>query len=173
MSTSVWLLKICWNILNQHAGLSAQENCHYPKKKQTVLKDLLPSPLSWNITTTPLQNLKFGHILWGKMWQQVCVFLKREFSVDAAFRPGLICFSGEDVVSAGGLCWWVDCCWCWGFCWIVVFVPVSLWYRNRLVLFRKPVPAWVIIRPWAHECLKVSFVKFSQGPPQNRARQWW
>lgn len=49
-----------------------------------------------------------------------------------------------------------------GLCGMVVIVPVSPGYRKRLVLCRKPVPVWGIIRVWVLECLKVSFVKFSQ-----------
>lgn len=68
-------------------------------------------------------------------------FLKRQHCVDAASRPGLICFCGEDVVSAGRLCWWVDWCWCRGF---VGWWSLFLWAFGRkcLVLCRKAPLMW-------------------------------
>lgn len=59
--------------------------------------------------------MKLRHILWGKIWQQVCFSWKESILSMLPPGPGLIWFSGEDVVSAGRLCWWVDWCCCWGF----------------------------------------------------------
>lgn len=90
-------------------------------------------------------------------------FLKREHCVLPASKPGLILFSGEDVVSAGRFCWWVDWYWCW-----------ALWdgghcscEPKRLVLWRL---VWGIRRVWVQQKPKLTF---HLNLKDSCANQWW
>lgn len=72
-------------------------HCHDLWQQATALLKI------WNVDTSCEE--KYG---------SECVFPERSVFVATAPRPALICFSGEDVVSAGRLCWWVNWYWRWG-----------------------------------------------------------
>ena len=145
-----------------------QNTLYHTNNTATVLKGLALSPFGWNITTDALQNTELRHILRGKIWQQVCVFLKREaLCVDGCLqaRPYLLQRGGC------GQCWeallmgWLVLVL--GLCGMVGHCSCEPWVAKRLVVMQKnPAPVGggggYKKRLGSLECLKVSLVKFSQ-----------
>lgn len=68
---------------------------------QFQLKRLSTLTLYWNITSGT-QNINFRHILWGKICQQVCFFLKWELCVKVASSWVLSASAGRMWSALGG-----------------------------------------------------------------------
>lgn len=81
-----------------NTGIIAQKKCKGCVERfgtvSTVVKYYNRRTTKYEIKTHPVRKNMAASVF----------FLKREYPVEAASRPGLICFSGEDVVSAGRLC---------------------------------------------------------------------
>lgn len=177
------------NLLSQASKYASKKKklslsrTHTPTPTRDTLKDLAPSGWQWNIASGSRQNLKFRHILRGKIWQPSARSLFPEKQT-ALCRCHL---QARSYLVAAGRMWsvlggFVDGLTGAAVGVVVVRWPLFLWAWGAENLqggwSRKPVPVRGIIRGSGPlECLKVSLFFFGESArtqwDQGQARCWW